>query len=162
MGVKLNKIDIHRKYLFDEMSKETKNNLEDLEHYVDSLDDEKVKKLCRRYSHSRKNFVFRFISRGPKRWIMKNVDISDIYVRSINSRVNGFLSRNGWSLKKIAKDRRIPKLKEFKKRGKIHSRSLALIAHKKGDKYKLVDGNHRAIKLACDGKKEFKLIFYER
>lgn len=158
MDKKLDKDNVYRIYVFDEMAKKTKRHLEDLEHYVDSLDHDKVKELCRHCSHSRKNGVYRFISRGPNRWIVKVVNISDIYVRRINSKVNSHLSRNGWSLKKISKDKKISKLREFKKRGNIHSRSLHFIAHDKGDKYKLIDGNHRAIKLACSGKKEFKLV----
>lgn len=162
MGKKLDKDKVYRIYVFDEIAKKTKRHLEDLGHYVDSLDHDKVKELCRHCSHSRKNGTYRFISRGPNRWTVKVVNISDIYVRRINSNVNGYLSRNRWSLKKISKDKKIPKLREFKKRGNIHSRSLHFIAHKKGDMYKLIDGNHRAIKLACSGQKEFKLVFYER
>lgn len=158
MGNKLDKDNVYRIYVFDEMAKKTKCHLEDLGHYVDSLDHDKVKELCRHCSHSRKNGVFRFISRGPNLWTVKVVNISDIYVRRINSYVNGYLSRNGWSLKKISKDKKIPRLREFKNIGNIHSRSLHFIAHKIGDKYKLIDGNHRAIKLACNGKKEFKLV----
>lgn len=162
MGKKLDKNGVYRIYVFDEMAKKTKRSLEDLGNYVDSLDDDKIKGLCRHCSHSRKNGVYRFITRGPNRWTVKIVNISDIYVRGINSRVNGYLSRNGWSLKRISKDKDIRKLREFKRRGNIHSRSLSFIAHKKGDKYKLIDGNHRAIKLAYNGQKEFKLVFYIR
>lgn len=162
MDKKLDKDKVYRIYVFDEMAKKTKHSLEDLGHYVDSLDDDKIKELCRHCSHSRKNGVYRFISRGPNCWTVKVVNISGIYVRRINGNVNGHLSRNGWSLKRISEDKKIPKLREFKKRGNIHSRSLHFIAHKKGDKYKLIDGNHRAIKLACSGKKEFKLVFYVR
>lgn len=162
MGKKLDKNEVYRIYVFDEMAKKTGRSLEDLGHYVDSLDDDKIKELCCHCSHSRKNGVYRFISRGPNRWTAKIVNISDIYVRRINSNVNGRLSRNGWSLKRISKDKKISKLREFKRRGKIHSRNLSFIAHKKGNRYKLIDGNHRAIKLACCDQKEFKLVFYVR
>ena len=162
MGKQLDKNEVYRIYVFDEMAKKTRHSLEDLGHYVDSLDDDKIKELCRHCSHSRKNGVYRFISRGPNRWTVKIVNISDIYVRCINSKVNGHLSRNRWSLKRISKDKKISKLREFKRRGTIHSRNLSFIAHKKGDKYKLIDGNHRAIKLACRGQKEFRLVFYIR
>ncbi len=162
MTKELNKSDVYRMYVYDEMAKKTKDSIEDLADYVDSLDDEKIKKLCRRLSHSRKNGVFKFISRGPDHWIVKTVDISRIHVRRINSKVNGYLSRNKFLLRKIAEDEKIPRLKEFKKKGKIHKRSLYLLAHKRGSSYKLIDGNHRAVKLACDGKKEFKLILPRR
>lgn len=162
MSHKIKKSDVYRKYVFDEMLKATKRSPEDLEHYVDSLDDHKAEELCSKCSHSRKNGVYSFISRGPEKWIVKTVRISKIYVRGINSGVNGYLSRNGWWLENIANDKSIPKLKEFKRRGDIHPRSMSLIAHKVGGKYGIIDGNHRSIKLACSGHKEFKLIFYIR
>jgi hypothetical protein len=162
MSHNIGKSDVHRKYVFDEMSKNPKRNIEDLERYVDSLDDHKAEELCSKCSHSRKNGVYSFISRGPERWIVKTVNISKIHVRGINDSVNPYLSRNGWWLENIAKDKHILKLGEFKKHGNIHHRSMSLIAHKVGGKYGLIDGNHRAIKLACSGHKDFKLIYYSR
>lgn len=160
MSHNIGKSDVHRKYIFDEMSKNSKRSLEDLERYVDSLDDHRAKELCSKCSHSRKNGVYGFISRGPERWIVKTVNISKIYVRGINDSVNHYLSRNGWWLENIAKDKHILKLGEFKKHGDIHHRSMSLIAHKVGGKYMIIDGNHRSVKLAGSGQKEFKLIFY--
>lgn len=160
MSLKIRKSDVHRKYIFDEMSKHTKHSLEDLEHYVDSLDDDKAEQLCSKCSHSRKNGVYSFISRGPEKWKMKTINISKIYVRGINNSVNGVLKKNGWWLENIGRDKSIRKLREFKKHGDIHQRSMSLIAHKVGGKYGIVDGNHRSIKLACSGHKEFELIFY--
>ncbi len=164
MNKKLDKGDIYRIYVFDEMArkenhkKHGKCSLKDLADYVDHLSDSKAKRLCRHLSHSRKNGVYRFISKGPDSWVVREVGMSDILVRSINSNVNGHLSRNKWSLKNISKDKKIPRLREFKKEGKIHKRSISLLAHKRGHKFKLIDGNHRAIKMACNGKKEFRLI----
>ena len=162
MSHKIRKSDVHRKYVFDEMSKDKKCNIEELEHYVDFLDDIEAEKQCSKCSHSRKNGVYSFISRGPEKWIVKTVDISKIHVGGINNSVNHYLSRNGWWLENIAKDKSILKLREFKKRGDIHNRSMSLIAHKVDGRYRIVDGNHRAIKLACSGHKEFELIFYNR
>lgn len=162
MSREISKSDVFRKYIFDEMARTTKMDINDLEKYVDSLSDHKSKELCHHLSNSRKNAVYSFISKGPDRWIVKTVNISNIYVGGINGRVNGYFNRNGWSLKNICKDKDIRKHREFKKWGDIHHRSLSLIAHKNGGKYRIVDGNHRAVKLACDGKKEFKLISYKR
>lgn len=160
MSKKISRGDIYRKYIFDEMARVTKMDIKDLEKYVDSLDDHKAKHLCSRCSHSRKNGVYRFISDGPEYWIVKTVNISKIYMGGINRRVNDYFIRNGWLLKNIVKDKSVHKHREFKKWGKIHHRSLSLIAYKRGSKYKIIDGNHRAIKMACEGKKEFELIFY--
>lgn len=162
MSKKISKGDVYRKYIFDEMARVTKHSIEELEKYVDSLDDHKAKELCSRCSHSRKNSVYSFISKGPDHWIVKTHSISNIYVGTINARVNGYLNRNGWLLKNIGKDKDIRKLGEFKKWGEIHHRSLSFVAQKNGGKYRLVDGNHRAIKLACSGQKEFELIYYRR
>ena len=160
MSDKIRKSDVYRKYVFDEMAKMEKLSVENLERYVDSLDDHKAEKLCSYYSHSRKNGVYSFVSRGPKKWTVKTVDISNIRIRGINESVNHYLRRNGWWLENIGKDKSIPKLKEFKKHGHIHNRSKSLIAHKVRDKYIIIDGNHRAIKMSCGGKKEFELIYY--
>ena len=160
MSREIRRSDVYRKYVFDEMAKLGKRSTEDLERYVDSLDDQKAEQLCSKCSHHRKNGVYSFISRGPKRWTVKTIHISQIYVRGINDSVNHYLSRNGWWLENIGKDKHIPKLREFKKHGDIHHRSMSLIAHKVGGKYRVIDGNHRAVKIACSGQKEFKIIFY--
>ncbi len=160
MSHEIRKIDVYRKYVFDEMAKKTKLSIEDLEHYVDSLDDHKAEKLCKACSRSRKNGVYGFISRGPDGWTVKTIHISKIYLRGINDRVNHYLSRNGWWLENISRDKSISKIGEFRKDGDIHHRSTSLIAHRTGKRYCIIDGNHRAIKMARDGKREFKLIFY--
>lgn len=162
MSREISKGDVYRKYIFDEMSRTTKLSTKDLENYVDSLDDHKAKELCQKLSHSRKNGVFRFISNGPDRWIVKAVSISKIYMGGINKRVNQYFIRNAWLLKRIAKDKDIRKHREFKKWGDIHYRSMTLIADKTGSSYKIIDGNHRIVKLACIGQKKFELIFYIR
>ena len=110
MSKKISKGDVYRKYIFDEMARVTKRSIEDLEKYVDSLDHHKAKELCSRCSHSRKNNVYSFISKGPDHWIVKTHGISNIYVGGINARVNGYLIRSGWLLKNIGKDKDIRKL----------------------------------------------------
>lgn len=168
---KINKSDVYRKYVFDEKSRkinrkekdprDREQKLKDLEQYVDSLNDRKAKKLCCRLSHSRKNPVYSFITRGPDQFSIENVKISKIYMIGINGRVNQYLRENGWSLKENSKDKYIRKHKEFKKKGDIHPRCLTLIAHKMdGSRFKLIDGNHRAVKLASGGEKKLRLIYY--
>lgn len=160
MSRQISRSDVYRKYVFDEMARTTKLTINELEKYIDSLDGHRAKELCRHLSHSRKNGVYSFISEGPEHWTVKTVGISKIYMGGINHRVNEYFIRNAWLLKNIAKDKSIRKHKEFRKWGDIHNRSLSLIAHKIGSKYRVIDGNHRAVKLACDGRKEFELIFY--
>jgi hypothetical protein len=160
MNRKIKKSDVYRKYVFDEMSKRHKSHREDFKHYVDSLDDSKAEKLCKKCSHSRRNGVYSYISKGPDNWKLKFVDISNIYVRGINSKVNHYLRRNGWQLENICNDKSVKKHREFKMYGNIHRRSKSIIASRVGKNYYLIDGNHRAIKLGCNGCKKFELIYY--
>lgn len=163
MNREIKKCDVYRKYLFDEMSKKRKSHskeIESLKHYVDSLNDSDAEKLCRKYSHYRKNGVYSYILRGPEKWKVKLVDISNIYVRGINSSVNHYLRRNGWQLENICNDKSIRKIRELKLYGDIHHRSRSIIASRVGKSYHLIDGNHRAIKLGCNGYKKFELIYY--
>jgi len=48
---------------------------------------------------------------------------------------------------------------EFSSQGNINSKSL--IARKRGKKFEVIDGIHRAVRLACDGTKELELIYFE-
>jgi len=168
---RIHRSDIYRKYIFDEMAKEIyrdnkksykdkKHKAKYLKHYVNSLSDRKAKKLCCSISWDVKDRGYGFVSRGPEHWIIENIDISKIFISPINNDIDAYLLRNEWSLERIAKDKDICGCKEFEKIGHIHSRSLALVAERVGDKYFIVDGNHRAIKLACSGQTRFELIFY--
>jgi hypothetical protein len=160
MSQKIKKCDVYRKYVFDEKSKKTHQKDHDLKQYVDSLNDSDAEKLCRKYSHYRRNGVYSYISKGPDNWKLKFVDISNIYVRGINSKVNHYLRRNGWQLENICNDKSVKKHREFKMYGNIHRRSKSIIASRVGKNYYLIDGNHRAIKLGCNGCKKFELIYY--
>lgn len=168
---KIHKSDIYRKYIFDEMTKkiyqdnkksykDKKRKIKRLKHYVDSISDRKAKKLCCSISWDVKDRGYGFVSRGPEHWMIETIDISKIFISPINRDIDEYLFRNEWSLERITKDKEICGHKEFEKMGHIHSRSLTLIAERIGDKYYIVDGNHRAIKLACQGQIKFELIFY--
>lgn len=158
------KIDVYRKYIFDEMSKNKDYNIKDLESLILSLNFEQAKQFCKFFSYYRKNGVYDFISKGPDIWREDVVDISNIDVGPIHFGINPFLEENAWSLKKITKDKRIVNSEEFKSQGPIHRRSLSFIAKKiineKHHRYRIIDGMHRIIRLACDNKKEFKLVYY--
>lgn len=164
--------DVYRKYIFDEMAKkicrdnkksyrDKKHKIRHLKRYTDSISNYKAKELCRDYSWDAKDRGYGFISRGPRHWTIKDIDISKIFISPIKGDIDMYLSKNEWSLERITKDKDICKHKEFEKIGDIYYRSLTLIADKKEDRYYIVDGNHRAIKLACRGKRKFRLIFYK-
>ena len=171
MGNRIHRSDIYRKYIFDEMTKkiyrdnrklykDKKHKVKRLKHYIDSLSDRKAKKLCCSLSWDTKDRGYGYVSRGPEYWTIDEIDISKIFISPINRDVDEYLLRNEWSLERIAKDKDICGRKEFEKTGHIHTRSLSFIAERIGDKYYVVDGNHRAIKFACHGQTKFKLIFY--
>ena len=160
MVAKIHKNNIYRKYILDEMSKNKEYDISDLGHFIKSLNDTQAKQLCKYLSSYRRNRTYEFISKGPDAWKVSHIDISDIYVREVNLEVNSYLEKNDWSLRKIAKDVNVHQLDEFKNQGPINTKILSFIAKRTGHEYRIVDGMHRIIRSACDGKKEFKLIYY--
>lgn len=156
----MHKDDVYRKYVFDEMSRNKEYSIVDLEHFVTSLEYGQAKQLCRYFSSYRRNCVYDFISKGPSNWRTSHVGISDIYVGDINRDVNCHLEKNDWSLKKIAEDTNICHIDEFKSQGFMDIKILSFIAKKNDREYTIVDGMHRIIRSACDGRKRFELIYY--
>lgn len=156
----MRKIDVYKKYTFDEMSKNKEYNIVDLENLIKSFDNNQATQLCKYFSYQRKNGIYDFISKGPENWKEDIINISNIDVGPIHVGINHFLGENNWSLKKIVKDKRISNNDEFKSQGYIHHNSLSFIAKKNNHRYKIFDGMHRIIRLACDGEKKFKLIYY--
>ena len=156
----VHKIDVYKKYIFDEMSKNKEYSIVDLESFVYSLNNEQAKQLCKYFSYYRRNNVYDFISKGPEVWQKGIVNISSIDVGMIHVGINHYLEENGWLLKNIAKDKRICSLEEFRDQGGIHPKSLSFIAKKEDHRYRIIDGMHRAIRLSCDNKDRFKLIYY--
>ena len=156
----MHKDNVYRKYVLDEMSKNKEYDITDIEHLVKSLDGSQARQLCRYFSCYRRNRMHDFISKGPDNWRTNHIDISNIYVEKINPTMNHYLEKNDWSLKKISEDNHIRQHDEFKNQGPINSKISSFIAKKERHEYRIVDGMHRIIRLACDGKKRFKLIYY--
>ena len=152
--------DVFRKYIFDEMSKNKEYDMVDIERLVTSLDYDQAKQLCKYFSSLRRNCVYDFISKGPSNWQISNVNISNIYVGDVNRQVNCYLERNSWLLGNIVEDDEICQIDEFKSNGHIDTKILNFIAKKNDYEYTIMDGIHRIIRSACDGKKRFKLIYY--
>jgi hypothetical protein len=160
MNKTIEKVSVYKKYIFGEMSKNKKFGIEDLDHLVGSLSTSQAKLLCKYLSGFRNNQVYNFVKEGPDNWKVLIVDINNIYVDKVNNGVNALLEKNEWCLDKICLDKDISSHEEFKSQGKIDNRLMSFISKKVGNKYKIVDGIHRAIRLSCDGKKEFELIYY--
>lgn len=147
---------VFKKYGLDEMSKF--RNIEDLRDFLNTLDNQQIESLCDWLSKWRKNGIHQFINQGPQRWNVSDVHISHIQVGDINDRVNHLLQKNDYLLDAIAQDPEICGHDEFASQGDFELK--ALIAQKQGNMYLLKDGIHRAIRAACDGKVEFKLVYY--
>ena len=160
MSKTIEKVSVYKKYIFGEMSKNKKYGLEDLDHFVGSLSASQAKLLCKYLSVFRNNQVYDFISRGPDNWKVVIVGINNIYVDKVNNEVNDLLEKNGWCLDRISLDKDISLNDEFKSQGEIDNRLMLFISKKVGDKYKIVDGIHRIIRMSLDGKKEFELVYY--
>lgn len=156
----MRKDDVFRKYIFDEMSKNKEYSIMDIENFVTSLEYAQAKSLCKYFSSLRRNCVHDFISKGPSSWQTENVSISNIYVGDVNRQVNCYLERNSWLLANIVEDEEIREVEEFKSKGPIDIKILNFIAKKNDCEYTIVDGIHRIIRSAFDGKKRFKLIYY--
>ena len=160
MTKSISKVEVYKKYLFGEMSKNKKFGIDDLDHLVRSLSASQSKLLCRYFSYLRDNNVYDFISKGPNNWKGLIVNINDIYIEKVNESVNALLEKNEWSLAKIVEDSEIGIHEEFKSQGEIDNRLKILIAKKTEDRYIIVDGVHRIIRMSLDGKKEFEIIYY--
>lgn len=156
----MKKVGVYKIYILGEMTKIKECNIDRLDVFVNSLSSDQSKMLCKYLSYNRKNNVYDFVSNGPDNWKVNNIDISDIYVEKINSAINPYLEKNDWSLKKISKDGDISQHEEFKSQGHINSKISSFIAKRIDHEYRIVDGMHRIIRMACDGKKQFKLIYH--
>jgi hypothetical protein len=161
MDKTIDKISVYKKYIFAEMSKNKRFDIEDLDHLVKSLSSSQAKLVCKFWSEYRKNVVYNFVSKGPNKWNAEVASANNIYVEKVNSSVNDFLRKNDMNLARIVKDKDIDSFNEFKSQGPIDKRLRVFIAKKVGeDKYLIVDGIHRIIGLGREGEKEFRLIYY--
>jgi hypothetical protein len=153
----MHKNEVLKRYVTDEMSKF--KNLGDLKDFVKTLETEQIYQLCQWLSSWRGNILYDFIPKGPNNWSVKNVHISNIEITSVKDEIDPLFEKHNCLLEKISQDKEIWNHNEFRSQGNINSKQF--IAIKEGDKFKVVDGIHRAIRLACDGTKEFKLIYFE-
>lgn len=157
----MRKGSVYKKYIFGEMTKIKECNIDHLEAFVNSLNNDQARILCKYLSYNRKNNVYNYVSKGPDHWKVNDINISDIYVEKVNPLINPYLERNNWSLEKIADDRDISFHEEFQGGDvTIDNRLIVFIAKKIDRKYRIVDGIHRVIRLSCDGERKFKLIYY--
>lgn len=151
----MHKDDVMKKYVTDEMSKV--KNFGDLEEFVNSLNTKQIYQIGQWLSCWRGNILYSLIFGSPAYWLVRTVHISNVKITDVNPEINPLLKRHNYFLEKISEDREICTHNEFRSQGEIKSKSL--IARKNGDNFEVIDGIHRAIRLACDGTKEFELIY---
>ncbi len=145
-----------RKYAIDEMSKF--RNSGDLKNFIKTLDNEQILILCEWLSTWRDNGIYQFIVAGPSDWRVADAHISKIIVGKVNDKVNHLLEKHNFLLESIAQDKGICEHEEFASQSEFEWKTL--IAQISGDMFILKDGIHRAVRAACDGQQEFKLLCY--
>lgn len=153
----MDKNKVMRKYVIDEMSKF--KDFSHIENFTKTLDPDRINKLCEWLSSWRNNSVFNEIANGPDNWLEDTISINKIRVGKVNEIVNTLLMKHDYFLSKISNDRDICEHDEFVSQGSIASKCL--IAKKLGENFEIIDGIHRAIRLACDGVKDFNILYYE-
>ena len=150
----MNQQEVLKRYVSDEMSKF--RNAGDLDAFVDSLTPDQMRQQCALLTSWRKNCVYRFIASSTDSWTETSVSIQKIIVGQINPSVDPILRRHAYRLAGIVEDPEAKAHAEFRSQGDISSRRL--IAYRMGEDFKLVDGNHRAIRMGVDGQLEFTLL----
>jgi len=145
--------EVIRHYLEDEMS--SFRFPEKLHDFVDNMDKSTRVVLLRALSKWRKNNMDEKIL-PHKSWRMIVSEADRIIVGRINDDVNPLLERNGFSLEKIILDKDIGMHREFESQGDISLRTL--LGRMEAGKARIIDGNHRAIRMGLDGTKEFEII----
>jgi len=154
----VHKEEVMRKYVIDEMSKFKDFN--EVRKFAKALSADQTSRLAEWLSTWRRNRIHDTILRGPDKWFVEYVDISSIKVTRVNEGVNSLLEKHAWRLESLLSDAAICQHAEFKDQSVIHSRSL--IAVKEGKDFFILDGIHRAVRLACDGCRRFELVYFER
>ena len=136
--------------------------------YVNNLTPKQIKKHAKTLSELRKNGVYKNIMKRRK-WYMTELDVIEypyLKVCDINENVKPLLNRFENDLSDIfassvypAHDNPLLVHPEFKSQGKITEKNL--IALKDGFRYRIIDGSHRAIRMALDGEHKFRVIYAE-
>lgn len=135
-----------RRYATDEMSKF--KDFKDLQSFIGSLKPRHIKLLANLLSKWRKNGVYKKIMQRTD-WHIAPVDISQIFVNGLTIDVRPIIEDAGCLLANICGNPKISNHEEFESQGKINRKLF--LAIQKGDMFQIIDGNHRIIRLACDG-----------
>jgi hypothetical protein len=135
-----------RRYATDEMSKF--KDFKDLQSFVGSLKPRHIRLFAKLLSKWRKNGVYKKIMQKTD-WHIATVDISQIFINGLSIDIRPIIEENGCLLANICGNQKVSNHKEFKSQGKINRKLF--LAERKGDMFQIIDGNHRIIRLACDG-----------
>ncbi len=125
-----------------------------LEPFVNSLSESELAYLVRVLSRYRKNAVERVLLTESRVWELVYASSEKIAVTPINEKVNELLAANGWNLDEIATDERLCGHEEFDSSGRPVSEERTIGIQDEG-KIRIIDGMHRIIRMACDGRGQF-------
>jgi hypothetical protein len=110
----------------------------DMVSFLESLTDKEVRTVGRLLSRWRSNGVFwKVMFRAD--WEISKVDISRILIGGINDGIHPLIHENNHLLETMIGD----------PRGKM--RNKLFVALRVGELFKIIDGSHRIVRLACDG-----------
>lgn len=162
----LSKVDVLIHYLIAETTKHMPHK--NMVRLISGLCDDEIKEWAKGFSEERKNGVYKNVMKR-KKWYITTLDVKEypyLKVGDINKKVkpllNGFQNdvsdiwaSHGWRVN----DPALRVHPEFKSQGKIEERHI--IALKFGKRYRIIDGSHRAVRMALDGVHKFSVIYAE-
>lgn len=109
----------------------------------------------------RNNAVARVLLDEPRVWELVIATADQVTVTDVNKTVAPLLGRNGYNLDEIAEDEELCRHPEFDSRGRPIAEERTIGVQDAG-RIKVIDGMHRIIRMACDGKREFPVYVGRR
>lgn len=87
-------------------------------------------------------------------WELVSAPIEEIAVTAINEKVNEMLKACGWNLDEIALHEELCTHPEFDSAGRLVTEERTIGIQDEG-RIQIIDGMHRIIRMACDGRVQF-------
>lgn len=139
-------------YVRVEMSKEI--DQDKLQAFVAGLSESELAYLVRVLSRYRENAVKRILLLEPRWWELVSASSEEIAVTGINESVNHVLEAYGWNLDEIVIGGKLCGHPEFASAvGAItEERTIGI---QDAGRIQIIDGMHRIIRMACDGRTTF-------
>lgn len=153
-AVEVTRREVFLHYVVSEMSKEIDRTK--AHGFAETLSDAELIYLVRTLSRSRRNAVEEYLITRVRTWELVELGLEDVAVTDINDEVKPLLQANGYNLDEIASDEALCRHREFDARGRriVDERTIGI---RTAGRTAIVDGMHRIIRMACDGKTQFEV-----